>query len=240
MSEIPTAPDEPKQEAPNTDDALSAAGGKAKLSDEERAKLLVELWKQTVTVQQHFNDLSWRIRGLAMTALTFTLGAAAVAAQKAVVVQLFNTIVQLSALITAAGLVLWIAFFYVDRLWYHPLLRGSVKHGEELEKELRLFEPTAGLTMAISRISPYKSFNIFKWEVVEVHSGSKLTRFYLVVAGLLVVFAIALQLGAPPASSASEAPATTSPSSPSPSTVPSTGPPAAPAPTDAGTSATTP
>src|SRR4051794_9635050 len=90
------------------------------LSREEHAKLLVELWKQTIAVQQHFNDLSWRIRGLALTALTFTLGAAAVAAQKAVAVRLFGFAVQLSFLVALAGLVLWCSFFYVDRLWYHP------------------------------------------------------------------------------------------------------------------------
>ena len=38
------------------------------LSDDEKVKHYIELWKQTVTVQQHFNDLEWRIRGLTLDA----------------------------------------------------------------------------------------------------------------------------------------------------------------------------
>jgi len=235
MSESPSTSEGPEQTPRPADGASPAATNKPILSDDEQAKLLVELWKQTVTVQQHFNDLSWRIRGLALTALTFTLGAAAVAAQEAVVVQLFGRTFQLSALIMVAGFILWLAFFYVDRLWYHPLLRGSVKHGEALERELQAFAPVAGLTLAISKISPYQSFNPFKFKVVKVHSGSKLMRFYLVVAGLLVVFAFALQVGAPPASPASGTPETTSPSDPTSSSTPSSSSPAAPTPTEAST-----
>lgn len=41
------------------------------MDDDDRVRHYIELWKQTVAVQQHFNDLEWRIRQLALTALTF-------------------------------------------------------------------------------------------------------------------------------------------------------------------------
>ena len=51
------------------------------MNDDEKVGHYIEIWKQTVTVQQHFNDIEWRIRGLALTAATFALGAAAIAAK---------------------------------------------------------------------------------------------------------------------------------------------------------------
>src|SRR3954454_5849013 len=101
----------------------------SQLSDDERCSRYIDLWKQTVEVQQHFNDLEWRIRGLALTAATFALGASAVAAKDGTK---FHG-VSLGAGVLIAGLILWFGFYFVDRYWYHPLLIGSVKHGEELE-----------------------------------------------------------------------------------------------------------
>jgi hypothetical protein len=163
------------------------------LDEENHAKLLVELWKQTVAVQQHFNDLCWRIRGLALTALTFTLGAAALAAREPVDVALFGADLRLSVIIIGAGFVLWRAFYYVDRRWYHQLLKGAVKHGEDLERELRTLVPAAGLTTAISDASPYDGRS-WRGQRQPIKSTKKLQRFYGVVSLLLLAFAAALQL----------------------------------------------
>ncbi len=51
------------------------------LTVNERVGHYVEMWKKTVDVQQHFNDIEWRIRGLALTTATFAVGAAGVAAK---------------------------------------------------------------------------------------------------------------------------------------------------------------
>ncbi|MFE5759814.1 hypothetical protein ACFQ7I_40005 [Streptomyces massasporeus] len=153
----------------------------------------LEMWKQTISVQQHFNDISWRIRGLALTALTFALGAAAVAAREKSTIQIFDWCIQLSSSILTLGLVLWLSFYFVDQIWYHRLLVGAVKHGEELERALQAKIPEAGLTKAISQNSPYtvdlrvKSFTI--------HSSAKMRIFYGVGGMTLIVFAVALQMG---------------------------------------------
>lgn len=168
------------------------------LAPDEQAKLLVEIWKQTVSVQQHFNDLCWRIRGLALTALTFAVGAAAVAVREPVVVRLFDRDVQLSTIILVLGLAIWQAFYYVDRQWYHRLLKGAVAHGEELEALLRGFVPlpAEGLTKAISKASRYEGRPPPLFRKVEVTSTRRLAHFYGAVSVLLIVLAAAVETGA--------------------------------------------
>jgi len=171
---------------------------------EDELKHYVAMWQQTIVVQQHFNDIEWRIRGLALTALTFTVGAAAVAAREPAKLPIFGGHVGLSGLIASAGLLLWLAFWFVDDIWYHKLLLGAVRHGEALESELRDYLPAAGLTAAISASSRI-DFSIRKNSRFTVlnkpralHSTQKLRLFYFVVAALLFILALGLWGGTPP------------------------------------------
>jgi hypothetical protein len=161
--------------------------------DDSHIPHYLEMWKQTIAVQQHFNDISWRIRGLALTALTFALGAAAVAAREKSTIQIFGWDIQLSSSLLFLGLVLWISFYFVDQVWYHRLLVGAVKHGEALELALQGKLPEAGLTQAISLNSPYTAN--FKLGSLTIHSAAKMRIFYSIGAFTLIVFAVALQIG---------------------------------------------
>ena len=169
------------------------------MNDEEQAKLHVGMWKQTIEVQQHFNDICWRIRGLALTALTFSLGAAAVAAREPLELRLIGLDLRLSAVIAVVGFVLWLAFYFVDHVWYHRLLVGAVVHGEALEVALQNQLPEAGLTRAITVHSAYP-VAVRGHQFTVLHSKGKLRLFYGTVAVLLLVFAVALQFGGPTAS----------------------------------------
>lgn len=167
--------------------------------DDERLKHYIELWKQTVVVQQHFNDIEWRIRQLALTALTFALGAAAVAAREKTAVMIFGFSVQLSSTLLFFGLILWLSFYFVDQVWYHRLLIGAVKHGEELERAIQAYLPEAGLTQAISKSSPYRisiGRGRLRWTWL-VHSKVKLRVFYAIGSLALMLSAIALQVATP-------------------------------------------
>jgi len=170
------------------------------MTDDERVTHYIELWKQTVAVQQHFNDLEWKIRQLALTAMTFTLGAAGLAAKDRRAIQLFGWKIQLSSTLLLFGLLLWLSFYFVDQVWYHRLLVGAVKHGEAWEEAIRAYLPEAGLTAAISAASPYK---VSIWtgpgrrrKLAEIHSRSKLRFFYAIGAAGLIVAALALQVSA--------------------------------------------
>lgn len=166
--------------------------------DEEKTQHYVEMWKQTVTVQQHFNDISWRIRGLALTVMTFALGTAAVTAKDNQEVGFFMWSVKFPTLVLVMGLVLWLAFYFVDKSWYHRLLIGSVKHGEALEKELRRVLPETGLTHQISASSPsaLPTYLHDSWPYKQtIRSTGKLRIFYWVGATVLIVFAVGVQFG---------------------------------------------
>jgi hypothetical protein len=180
------------------------------LPPDEQARLLVEVWKHTVSVQQHFNDICWRIRGLALTALTFALGGAALAARQPVEL---GGWLQLSSVIALGGLVLWSAFSYLDQRYYHRLLKGAVDQGRAVEKELAQLLPAVRLTEAISAASATPALPLLRlpWSRGfrppkpnapaprsrrEIHSTEKLANFYGAVKYLLFLAAVVLQFGA--------------------------------------------
>lgn len=164
--------------------------------DDDPLKHYIEMWKQTITVQQHFNEIEWRIRQLALTALTFALGAAAVAARESSSVTIFGARFQLASILLVFGLILWLSFYFVDQVWYHRLLIGAVKHGEELERAIQSQLPEAGLTMAISQASPYRlSLGRGKLQRTWViHSKIKLRIFYAIGSLALTIAAIGIQI----------------------------------------------
>jgi hypothetical protein len=168
------------------------------VNEEEKLKIYVDLWKQTVEVQKHFNDIEMRVRGLALTALTFTLGAAAIAIKDGTRVGVFSAHIQLAAVILFLGAVLWLAFYFVDGVWYHRLLLGSVIHGHELEGkiaeslDLSGEDGRVGLTDQISTTSPYPlRIGMRRFSVTwNIHSSTKLKMFYWFVAAMLLTFGL--------------------------------------------------
>jgi hypothetical protein len=160
------------------------------------AELHVELWKQSVTVQQHFNDIGWRIRAIALTALTFTFGATGLTYANTAPVHVGAWVFSAAVFVPFFGLILWWAFWFMDAKWFHRLLIGSVIDGARLEKLLREHGVEAGLGDAISASSAVKL-----WPYNEpVRSTDRLNLFYKVIAVILGLTALAtLIIGPPPA-----------------------------------------
>lgn len=191
MSAPATPPD------PETNHSGPAPSGpidpRTELSLAEQVTHYVDMWKKSVDVQQHFNDIEWRIRGLALTVATFAIGAAGVAAKDGTRVGWFS----LGALVVVVGLILWYAFYFVDRVWYHPLLKAAVEQGTEIENEIKKHLPKAGLTDTIttkSRQNVGKVVSFLSRKPI-MRSEDKLIWFYTVGAAAFVVSAIALQAG---------------------------------------------
>jgi len=61
------------------------------------------MWKTTVVVQQHFNDLELRIRNFAVTLLVTVIGAAALALKEHYVIKLAGTDFPLSTRVLKAS-----------------------------------------------------------------------------------------------------------------------------------------
>lgn len=198
---------------------------------------VIEVWKKTVDVQQHFNDLELRIRNFAISLLVAVVGAAALVTKENIAIRVglipalllglgwlaaieinlrskepskkrryWSLVVAMLAavaailvrvlfdgpilnvpvgsVIIAAGAVGWLAFYFMDKYWYHRLLYGAVKEGVELEKVITARIPTRGLTGKIGDLSP------FEFRGYEVHSDRKMNWFYLsilVLLGLMLV-----------------------------------------------------
>ena len=173
--------------------APASPGAQDRMTLDQEVGHYIDMWKQSVEVQMHFNDIEWRIRGLALTVATFALGAAGVAAKDGTRVGWFS----LGALVIGIGLLLWYAFYFVDRAWYHPLLKASVAHGTQFEEEIKKVLPAAGMTASITAGSIYRPKRTIRIlsRRSEMHSDDKLVWFYTVGAIALALAAIALQAG---------------------------------------------
>jgi hypothetical protein len=153
-----------------------------KFDDSPEIKYLIDAWRKTVEVQQHFNDIELRIRNYDLTLLLAVSGAAGFTLQNGLAV--WDGRISLAAFLLMAGLGIHAAFYFMDRFWYHRLLNGAVEHGAKLEKELSLLvsrrdDGAFDLTRAIGRHSPVRFFGR------EMRSKNKIDFFYGLVAFLM-------------------------------------------------------
>ncbi|MCZ6820977.1 MAG: hypothetical protein O7G31_16030 [Calditrichaeota bacterium] len=160
------------------------------MSESDRLSLVVEIWKKTVEVQQHFNDIELRIRNIAVTVLVGAFGAVAFSMKEALTITFFGIEVLAGKLIIIAALIAWLAFYFMDRFWYHRLLKGAVNLGIKIEKANRHLLPEIDLSSEIAQTSPVDVFGY------TLHSDRKMDLFYLTFALILIVAAFAL--GGPP------------------------------------------
>jgi hypothetical protein len=149
---------------------------------EERLKSYIEVWKKTIEVQEHFNDLELRIRNFAITVLGAVLSGTALSFKEGLTV--------LAALLVFVALVTWLAFYFMDRFWYHRLLYGAVKQGVKIEKRLVNVLPEIDLTNTIGLESPLHI--TINGKEREINTTRKMDLFYGVVAFLLAVLMVAL------------------------------------------------
>jgi hypothetical protein len=149
------------------------------MADDERTKLLLEAWKKTVDVQQHFNDIEMRVRNLALTIL-----GAVVAFAKFLDLKGDETtaVLPLGYLFLALTVLIG-AFWFMDKHWYHRLLMGAVREGAILEKSLTDSGVPITLGTHISVASPIMLFGR------RMHSPFKVDLFYLVLGTLGVLAA---------------------------------------------------
>lgn len=152
--------------------------------DTEMIGRSLEVWKTVITVQQHFNDIEMRIRNFALTLLVAILGASALAFRERRTIFILEFRTSLATLLLIGGTITWLAFYFVDQIWYHRLLVGAVGHGMELETLLAKHVPGIGLTQAIGKASPNRLFGL-----VTLHSRHKMKIFYFVIVAILLFLA---------------------------------------------------
>lgn len=159
----------------------------------EEYKQIIDIWKASVEVQQHFNDLELRIRNFAVTLLVGVLGATAFALKEHYVISLFGFTLSLAVGICLAGVPGLMGFYLMDRHWYHRLLLGAVSQTVKIEKKFSEKIPELSLTHAIGGKSPVT------WGPFEIHSSEKIDIFYCGgLAILLLLSWLLLLIGTDP------------------------------------------
>ena len=145
----------------------------------------IEIWKKIVDVQQHFNDLELRIRNFALIVTgAFLLGLGGYAIKDAGVVTLFGLEVSIAGLVVVSAIFPLAAFYFMDRLWYHRLLDGSVYAGIEAETALKDLGYKVDLGSKIKAHSPFK---LWLTKKKMVRSATKMDLFYLLLVAALLI-----------------------------------------------------
>lgn len=119
----------------------------------EKLKLEVDIWKTTIDVQKHFNDMSMRIKNYAILMITAFIGATGVIIKNDVHATFMGHDVSLPGLIGVFAIIIWNLIFLMDYVWYHPMLKGAVKSALSIEDRLRFDLPTLNLTHTIGEYS---------------------------------------------------------------------------------------
>jgi hypothetical protein len=187
---------------------------------DKRNKLLIEIWKQAVETQKHFNDMCVKSRQLGLTFVAASLGAAFYLFIRSTpvggepeVASLAHSIsayslsvcghtfvLHVSLAIIGAAAAAVFAVRHLDLGVYHQMLRGAVTFGEDLEEKhiKAIVGLRKGMTQTISHFSRYsdadkKVASDGRYEYFgekQVNAGKKLKRFYNIIFVLLAVFAI--------------------------------------------------
>jgi hypothetical protein len=151
----------------------------------------IEIWKKIIDVQQHFNDLELRIRNFALVVSGAFLGLGGYAIKEGGTISIFGGEIAIAGLIVVSAIIPLLAFYFMDRLWYHRLLDGSVQAGIEAEQALKDLGYKVDLGTKISEKSPFTLW-IFGHRI---HSKIKMDIFYLLLIGSLLIVGCVLGFG---------------------------------------------
>ncbi|EKM99392.1 hypothetical protein [Acidocella sp. MX-AZ02] len=154
----------------------------------------IEIWKKIVDVQQHFNDLELRIRNFALIITGAFLGMGGYAITNGGIIKIFGIGISIAGLVVFSAILPLLAFYFMDRLWYHRLLQGSVQAGIDAETALKDLGYKVDLGSEISAKSPFKLW-VFK---AKIRSGRKMDIFYCTLIIALLVVACVVGFGLRP------------------------------------------
>ncbi len=149
------------------------------------AELMISIWEKTIDLQIHFNEMCLTLRRTAVTAIGVTLGAGALAFRFGGNVAVAGSVVSVAFLFVLVGIALCVAFFLMDRFWYHELLRASVRYAEDMEQPAK----DLGFPCPLDLSRKIRERN---QQGVLQSGGAKILAFYAIIAAGLIVAAILL------------------------------------------------
>jgi hypothetical protein len=158
--------------------------------DDKERESIIEIWKTSVEVQQHFNDIEMKIRGLFITIVVAIGAAQGFLIEKKLSFALGPVTILYATFLPLLGVVAAYLFYFMDRYWYHRLLMGAVLHAGAIEEKYKNDLPL-GLGIMISEQSPVELKGRFARAVAylvvsddtyrkekKLHSNAKIELFY--------------------------------------------------------------
>lgn len=119
----------------------------------ERTGLLLEYWKQTSNVQQHFNDVSMKLRNFAVVVFSGFLTGVGLAIHKNISINFLGFDISAGVLFALAGMIATQLIHFMDTYWYHVFLKGAVTTSSSIEKEIKDILKVSELSDGISSSS---------------------------------------------------------------------------------------
>jgi hypothetical protein len=163
-------------------------------------ELIVEAWKKSIEVQQHFNEICMKIRNYYVSVVSALLALIGVVLSRMAdpFFQVWHYQVSVGIPVLAAIVFASVLFYFIDRHWYHRLLVGAVKNAVDIESALGPHIPGIGLTKMIGANSPLDVSGRWAWcwyllgllfgadprvrSDKKIHSDAKIALFYKSVA----------------------------------------------------------
>ena len=141
---------------------------------------MIDIWKKSVDVQQHFNQIEMQIRNYALTITGALMAAAGITFRDGLKATILGLDVSMSSGIAIIALCVWSGFWFMDRHWYHRLLKAAVDHATKIEKKIEKSLPEIALSSAISISSPVEFI------CLKLSSSDKINLFYFI--GDIIIF----------------------------------------------------
>lgn len=188
-------------------------------NNERNDELMLEVWKQSIDVQKHFNEICMRIRNFYISFVTglFALIGVLITGIDKPFFRIGNYDVHITVPVFVAIVIATYLFYFIDLHWYHRLLKGAVLNAVEIEKKYKHEVPGIELTMKIGEESPIdvsSRWSIGSWLFwilgilvgddeegrvrikKEIHSDVKIALFYKSIMFMfIIVFIAATALG---------------------------------------------
>lgn len=103
---------------------------------DETKEITLRSWEKTIDVQMHFNDIELQLRNYALTIFTAVTAGIGYLLKEKIDIIVMGYILPSSAAAAFIGMIIMCAFYFMDKYWYHVLLRGSVAHAITIENML--------------------------------------------------------------------------------------------------------
>jgi len=142
-------------------------------------ELDLSAWNKTIDVQMHFNTIELQIRNYALTLFTAVIAGIGYLLKEKIDIIVLGYILPSSAAAAFIGMIIMCVFYFMDKYWYHVLLKGSVVHAMEIETIL--LKPSINLTTAIGRSSKVK---LLGWNL------ESNTKYYFFYYPLIIIFLV--------------------------------------------------